>query len=159
MLLTTPRLRLCLAAPPFDPSAFDWITDAPGPGVWELAGIAARAAEVEWYQPPWGLYVIVRTADERALGGIGFHGPPGPAGEVELGYELAPAARGAGYATEAVRALAALALDSPDVRAVTARTIRDNTASQAVLLRCGFTRVPVPPPDGMTHFRLTRALG
>ncbi|MEZ0065827.1 RimJ/RimL family protein N-acetyltransferase [Streptacidiphilus sp. MAP12-20] len=156
MLLTTPRLRLCLTAPPFDPSAFDWIAEAPGPGVWELAGIAARAAEVDWYLPPWGLYVIVRAADDRAIGGIGFHGPPGATGEVELGYELAPTARGAGYATEAVRALAALALDSPEVNVVNARTTSANEASQAVLRRCGFALVPVPPPDGLVHFRLPR---
>ncbi|WP_370112269.1 GNAT family N-acetyltransferase [Streptacidiphilus sp. MAP12-33] len=156
MLLTTPRLRLCLAPPPFDPSGFDWIEGAPGSGVWELAGITARAAEVGWYVPPWGMYVIVRGADDRAVGGIGFHGPPTATGEVELGYELAPAARGAGYATEAVAALAALALEAPDVRAVTARTAPDNTPSQAVLLRAGFTRVPVPPADGMVHYRRSR---
>ncbi|SEL65450.1 GNAT family N-acetyltransferase [Streptacidiphilus jiangxiensis] len=155
MLLTTPRLRLCLAPPPFDPSGFDWVPEAPGAGVWELAGIAARAAEVGWYVPPWGMYVIVRSGDDRALGGIGFHGPPTVTGEVELGYELAPAARGAGYATEAVTALAALALEDPEVRAVTARTAPANEASQAVLIRAGFTRVPVPPADGMVHFRRT----
>jgi RimJ/RimL family protein N-acetyltransferase len=123
--------------------------------VWELAGITARAAEVGWYVPPWGLYVIVRSQDDQAIGGIGFHGPPTATGEVELGYELAPAARGAGYATEAVRALAALALEHADVRVVTARTAPPNTASQAVLLRAGFSPVPVPPADGMVHFRLT----
>lgn len=155
MLLTTPRLRLCLAPPPFDPSGFDWIAEAPGAGVWELAGITARAAEVGWYVPPWGLYVIIRSQDDQAIGGIGFHGPPTATGEVELGYEIAPAARGAGYATEAVRALAALALDHSDVRAVTARTAPSNAASQAVLLRAGFVPVPVPPADGMMHFRLT----
>ncbi|WP_243638915.1 GNAT family N-acetyltransferase [Streptacidiphilus pinicola] len=155
MLLTTPRLRLCLVPPPFDPSGFDWVAEAPGAGVWELAGITARAAEVGWYVPPWGLFVIVRSADDHAIGGIGFHGPPSVAGEVELGYELAPGARGAGYATEAVRALAALALEHADVRAVTARTAPANTASQAVLVRAGFARVPVPPADGMVHFRLT----
>ncbi|WP_160311115.1 GNAT family N-acetyltransferase [Streptacidiphilus anmyonensis] len=129
--------------------------EAPGPGVWELAGITARAAEVGWYMPPWGLYVIVRSADDRAIGGIGFHGPPSATGEVELGYELAPVARGAGYATEAVRALAALGLTHSEVRAVTARTAPANTASQAVLLRAGFAQVPVPPADGMVHFRLS----
>ncbi|WP_160311559.1 GNAT family N-acetyltransferase [Streptacidiphilus melanogenes] len=154
MLLTTPRLRLCLAPPPFDPSGFEWVVEAPGPGVWELAGITARAAEVGWYVPPWGLFVIVRGADDQAIGGIGFHGPPTATGEVEIGYELAPTARGAGYATEAVRALAALALEHAEVGAVTARTAPSNSASQAVLLRAGFARVPVPPADGMVHFQL-----
>jgi RimJ/RimL family protein N-acetyltransferase len=124
--------------------------------VWELAGITARAAEVGWYVPPWGLYVIVRSEDDHAIGGIGFHGPPTATGEVELGYELAPVARGAGYATEAVRALALLALEHSDVRAVTARTAPANSASQAVLLHAGFSLVPVPPADGMVHFRLAK---
>jgi RimJ/RimL family protein N-acetyltransferase len=155
VLLTTPRLRLVLAAPPFDPSVHDWVAEAPGPGIWELAGITARAAEVGWYLPPWGLFVVIRSADDRAVGGVGFHGPPGADGSVEIGYELAPSARGAGYATEAVRAVCELALADAEVRAVTARTLPGNSASQAVLLRCGFRQVPVPPPDGMVHFRLT----
>ena len=51
-----------------------------------------------------GYYRITRLADGRAVGGIGFKGQP-DGGCVEIGYGLAPSARGHGYAAEAVVAL------------------------------------------------------
>ena len=51
---------------------------------------------------PWSSRSI--TVDGVAVGSIGFFGPPQPAAdgapEVEIGYGLVEAARGAGYATE-----------------------------------------------------------
>jgi RimJ/RimL family protein N-acetyltransferase len=47
--------------------------------------------------------------------------------------------RGRGYATEALRALAALALAQEEVRALRAVVERWNTPSQGVVTRAGFT--------------------
>ncbi|WP_225446806.1 GNAT family N-acetyltransferase [Streptacidiphilus sp. PB12-B1b] len=117
-----------------------WLGGAPGTGTRDLAGIVERADEVGWHRPPWGLFVIVRDADGLAVGGSGFHGPPDAEGSVEVGYELVAQARGLGYATETLRALTAFAFTHPAVRAVTAGTYPENTASQQVLLRAGFGR-------------------
>ncbi|MFI2189520.1 GNAT family N-acetyltransferase [Streptomyces sioyaensis] len=73
-----------------------------------------------------------------ALGSIGFHGPPDDEGFVEIGYDLSPSARGAGWATEAVRLLAGWAAAHPEVRTVCALTEPENLPSQRVLERAGF---------------------
>jgi RimJ/RimL family protein N-acetyltransferase len=83
-------------------------------------------------------YVIVRRADGLAVGDAGFFGPPGADGEVEIGYALAPRARGAGLASEAVALLADWALVQPGVRVLTARVEADNAASVRLLDRLGF---------------------
>ncbi|CAM5704715.1 hypothetical protein STENM327S_08419 [Streptomyces tendae] len=46
------------------------------------------------HRPVWGLLVLVRREDGRAVGGIGFHGVPDEKGRVEIGYDLAEAALG-----------------------------------------------------------------
>jgi RimJ/RimL family protein N-acetyltransferase len=87
---------------------------------------------------PFFAYAIVRSEDGRAVGDAGFHGPPDAAGEVEIGYALTPAARGAGLATESVGLLCAWALEQPAVAAVAARVRPWNAASLGVLARLGF---------------------
>lgn len=57
----------------------------------------------------------------------------GPTGDVEVGWHLHPDAQGRGLATEAARALLALAA----LPRVLALTDQDNTASQAVATRLG----------------------
>ena len=47
--------------------------------------------------------IILHKADQIAIGGIGFHGPPDEAGRVEIGYNIIPAYQGQGYATEMAR--------------------------------------------------------
>ena len=83
-------------------------------------------------------YVVVRRADGLAVGDAGFHGPPGDRGEVEVGYALVPAARGAGLATESVGLLTRWALAQPGVTAVSARVRPANAASVRLLERLGF---------------------
>jgi RimJ/RimL family protein N-acetyltransferase len=87
---------------------------------------------------PYYAYVIIRRADGLAVGDAGFYGPPGADGEVEIGYALAPRARGAGLAGEAVRLLADWALAQPGVRALSARVEPGNAASVRLLERLGF---------------------
>jgi RimJ/RimL family protein N-acetyltransferase len=59
---------------------------------------------------------------------------------VEVGYGLAPSARGHGYAAEALVALLRLAAEHGLSRAV-AETDRDNAASRRTLARAGFHHV------------------
>jgi GNAT superfamily N-acetyltransferase len=102
---------------------------------------------------PFFAYVVIRRADGLAVGDAGFHGPPGADGEVEVGYALAPRARGAGLASESVALLAGWALTQPGVRAVSARVKAENAASVRVLERLGF--VADGQRDG--HLRYVRA--
>jgi GNAT superfamily N-acetyltransferase len=120
---------------------FEWVEDGPFEGTREAAGMTVKAYESGVHRPEFGLFVLVRREDGRAVGGMGFHGAPDGDGRAEIGYDLAESVRGNGYATEALRALAGWALARDDVRALFATVERDNPPSQAVLGRAGF--VPV----------------
>lgn len=90
---------------------------------------------------PWGPYQILRRADGRVIGDIGFHAPPSREGAVTVGYGIVPGARGRGYATEALRRLAVWALAQRQVRTLLADTTHANVASQHVLERAGMRLV------------------
>lgn len=104
---------------------------------------------------PFGCYRIDR--DGAAIGTIGFYGPPDEDGQVMFGYGLVPAARGAGYATEAVAALVAMCRAHEAVRVMVADTEVSNTASQRVLDKTGFALVK--EEGGMYYYRLEVAGG
>ena len=95
------------------------------------------AADPEAADPDFRLYMIRRRADGLAVGGIGFFGAPGVDGVVEIGYGLVPAARGSGFATEALVAVVRLAF-ARGASAVVADTADDNVASKRVLEKAGF---------------------
>lgn len=116
-----------------------WADDYPFEGDVGAAGAFLLESAAHGEQRPFGYYRITRLSDGRAIGGIGFKGQPED-GCVEIGYGLAPSARGQGYAAEAVMALLTLAADHALVRVV-ADTTLDNVASQRTLDRAGFRHV------------------
>ena len=116
-----------------------WAEDFPFDGDVRGAVAFLRASAVHGEQRPFGYYRITRLADEQAVGGVGFKGRP-DGDRVEIGYGLAPSARGHGYAAEAVVALLAIAADH-GVSTVLADTTTDNIASQRTLVRAGFRLV------------------
>lgn len=123
------------------PGDLDWIDGAPGEASIGAAGMTARAAAAGYHRSPWGIFAILRAEDDVALGSIGFHGPPDPdEGEVEVGYDLSHSARGAGWATGALRLLMEWVVERPEIRTVIATTEPWNVPSQRVLLRADFTR-------------------
>ena len=88
-------------------------------------------------EDPWGTHLFFD--DDGALVGIGgFKGAPRD-GEVELGYAVAPARQGRGIATAVVEELVRRARNA-GVRIVTAHTLAEESASTAVLRKCGFAR-------------------
>ncbi|MFG1820363.1 GNAT family N-acetyltransferase [Kribbella sp. NPDC049174] len=115
-----------------------WAEDYPFDG--DVIGVTAflKATAVHGDLRPFGHYRITRTADGKAIGGIGFKGRPDD-GCVEVGYGLAPSARGHGYAAEALVALLTVAADHGLSRVV-ADTTEDNIASRRTLERAGFHR-------------------
>ncbi|MFA3876613.1 GNAT family N-acetyltransferase [Streptomyces sp. MMCC 100] len=127
---------------------FAWVDGGPFQGTRDAAGMLLKAYEAGTHRPEWGVFVLVRREDGRAVGGMGFHGAPDEDGRVEIGYDLAEAARGNGYATEGLRALSAWALARDEVTSVFATTEPENTASQAVIVRAGFTRVAGESSEG-----------
>ncbi|MXM67616.1 GNAT family N-acetyltransferase [Streptomyces sp. HUCO-GS316] len=120
---------------------FEWVGDGPYEGTREAAGMMVKAYEAGVHRPDFGLFVVVRREADRAVGGLGFHGAPDEDGRTEIGYDLTEAARGNGYATEALRTLAEWALARDDVTTLFATIEHDNSPSQAVISRAGFVKV------------------
>ncbi|MFD8481627.1 GNAT family N-acetyltransferase [Kitasatospora sp. NPDC059673] len=90
----------------------------------------------------------------------------GPAGGLELGYRLLPAAWGRGYATEAALALVHSAFTELEAEKVVGTTMAVNSASRRVLERAGLRHVrtffedwpdPIPGSEhGDVVYELTR---
>lgn len=123
-----------------------WVEDFPFDGDLAALGGFLRATAAHGEQRPFGYYRVDRLVDGRAIGGIGFKGRPN-AGCVEIGYGLAPSARGHGYAAEAIGAVLGIAT-SLGLSTVVAETTPDNVASQRSLTRAGFHLVDT---DGDRH--------
>jgi RimJ/RimL family protein N-acetyltransferase len=116
-----------------------WAADYPFEGDLAAIGSLLRATVQNGDQRPFGYYQIRRQSDGLAIGGVGFKAPP-ERGVVEIGYGLAPSARGYGYATEALATLVQIAAGL-GVSTIRADTDPDNVASQRTLENAGFHRV------------------
>lgn len=84
------------------------------------------------------MFLVRRHDDGLVVGDCGTRGGPDSDGAVEIGYGLAPAARGAGLATDAVRALLGWLRTQPGVTAVRAEVELGNAPSRRLLERLGF---------------------
>ena len=80
-------------------------------------------------------------ADGEVVGLCSYKGPPTAAGDVEIGYAVAPERRRRGHATRAVALLVDAARLDPRVSALVAETALANLPSQKVLLANGFADV------------------
>lgn len=115
----------------------------PGPG-WApgypldstLVSLAIQAGRDDDEQL-FGHFQVLHIARNEVIGDISFHGPPDPLGEATISYAIVPAERGNGYATEAVRALVAWALERPEIRVIRAESDVGNHASHHVLEMVG----------------------
>ncbi|MGY1632357.1 GNAT family N-acetyltransferase [Geodermatophilus sp. SYSU D01186] len=120
-----------------DPGIQQWIATVPVP--YTRADARAWVADVAPRERAEGRGLPVAVeADGEFVGSGGVHLREGRFGP-EVGYWIAPWARGRGYAAETAHALAewALGLGAPRVHLV---ADVDNTASQIVAERAGFTR-------------------
>jgi RimJ/RimL family protein N-acetyltransferase len=108
----------------------DRIPQAMGLAIRDIESGAAAALPTVW--------LVVRRTDGQIVGDMGTHGPPGTAGCVEIGYSLAPSARGQGIGTAAVGALVKRLAAVPEIHRITAVTGAGNTVSRRLLERQGF---------------------
>jgi RimJ/RimL family protein N-acetyltransferase len=132
-----------------------WADDFPFEGDVGAAGAFLRATASLGDQRPFGFYRITRLGDRKAIGGIGFKGRP-QGSCVEIGYGLAPSARGQGYAAEAVTSLLAIAAEQ-GLTKVIADTTLDNVASQRTLIRAGFRLVRTDSDSDYYEANLTKS--
>jgi len=135
----------------------------PDVGSW-LGGTETRAQtdaridlrEVELATTGWGPLAMERKADGAFLGCAGLSPVEAPlplATSIEIGWRLARDAWGAGYASEAARALLDDGFNRRGLAEIVAFTAESNLRSQAVMNRLGMTR---DPARDFEHPRLAR---
>jgi RimJ/RimL family protein N-acetyltransferase len=96
-----------------------------------------------WTVDGFGLWAVERVEDGAFIGMTGLSRPswaPEPA--VEIGWRLAPAAWGHGYATEAALAAAGFAFGELGLEGIVSYTAALNVRSRAVMERLGMTLDP-----------------
>ncbi|HUA45021.1 MAG TPA: GNAT family N-acetyltransferase [Solirubrobacteraceae bacterium] len=106
----------------------------------DLLDVLPMQAAIPPEQAHYGVWVILERTTNTVIGDIGFFGPPGPDGMLEVGYSIVPDRRRRGYATEAARALVGWALEQPNVRTIVAGCDENNQGSIRTLERVGFSR-------------------
>lgn len=84
-------------------------------------------------------WLMIRKSDGVAVGSFDYKNAPDENGEVEIGYGLNAEFEHNGYMTESIAALCRFSEKCANVRALTAETYLDNTPSQSILKRCGFS--------------------
>jgi RimJ/RimL family protein N-acetyltransferase len=98
---------------------------------------------------PWNHgYAVLLKDEDIVIGSCGYKGPPTEK-VVEIGYGIAPAYCGRGYATEAAEVLTAHAFEK-GVKIVCAHTLPVHNASSRILTKCGFQWIGLvnDPQDG-----------
>lgn len=118
-----------------------------------LAAYRAHQIRERPSDAPWLLRPILLAETREAIGYLNFHGGPDAGGMVEVGYTLLPAARGRGYALEAVRAAFDWARRVHGIRRFRASVAPDNERSLNLIRKLGFVRTGEQwdPEDGLEH--------
>lgn len=99
---------------------------------------------------PSGWLAVIRRSDGVFVGDVVLQPAPWARDDAEIGWHVARAHQGRGYATEAARGLLAHA-QAIDVMHVSAVILPDNLASQAVAVRIGMRRTGMIEHGGMPH--------
>jgi [ribosomal protein S5]-alanine N-acetyltransferase len=90
----------------------------------------------------WGdRFIVTRDGPLRVIGSVIFHGRPVACGIAEIAYGIEETSQGKGYATEALSACIAWALEQPGCRAVRAETSAWHKPSMRVLEKVGMRLV------------------
>jgi RimJ/RimL family protein N-acetyltransferase len=128
----TQRFLPLLPRPYTRADALSWINDG-APAAWAVGGAA---------------YAIADPDTDRLVGGIGLGRVVVPRGQGEIGYWVAPWARGRGVASAAATALAGWAFERGLAR-LELPTEMENPASQRVAVTAGFRREGVRRGTGL----------
>ena len=105
-----------------------------------VLGLRHAQLQAEPEQEPWLLHAMVLRDEGRTVGRIGFHAPPDGEGSVEVGYTVAEAERGRGYAVEALTGLLDWAREQGARRCI-ASVRPGNAPSQAVVRHFPFVKI------------------
>jgi [ribosomal protein S5]-alanine N-acetyltransferase len=126
------------------------LLDVTVPADWPMFPVAFRLPTGDPPRAPgWPSYLFISAAHRALVGNGGFTGPPDESGNVEIGYEIAPAFQNQGFATAAVSQMLGHAFAQPGVIAVVAHTLAQPNASNAVLQKLGAEFESLVPHDSL----------
>jgi len=144
--IITRRLRLSRLAPSdvmaiyeyrSDPEVCRYQSFEPG-SIEDAAAFTARLQGYPFDTPgTWFQFAIRQAGSAEVIGDVGVHFPDDSPRQAEIGFTLAPAYQGRGYATEAVSALIEHLLGSCKKHRVFASVDPRNIRSVALLERLG----------------------
>lgn len=138
-IIKTPRLVLRPLERRDAADAFEWLSD-PAVNRYMRYALYTDLREVEaWIssvREEQNIFAYCLRDTGKVIGSGSV--TPGADGACELGYNLSRAHWGRGYATEAARAMLHWAHTERGVRDFTVKHAKENTASQNVILKCGF---------------------
>jgi RimJ/RimL family protein N-acetyltransferase len=107
-----------------------------------ILGMSENIPNWIWYT----YWFLIRETDNKIIGFLSFKGKPtNDTGKIEIGYSLGKDFEHKGYMTKAVMSLCNLAEQYPEVKKINALTLTENTASQRLLIRCGFRKFSETP--------------
>lgn len=148
--LETERLRVYVASQAEMEQIIESQTDGELKKAYQemLDGYLAHPEQGEWY----AIWLVTRH-DGVHVGDLSFKGL-NEDGSVEIGYGIKDEFQGRGYATEAVTVAVDWALKQAGVLRVEAEAESDNTASQRVLVKCGFVPNGIIGEEGPRYVRM-----
>jgi RimJ/RimL family protein N-acetyltransferase len=126
--------------------AFSRAVGLPLPADWPHFPEAFAVAPGEMTDSHWGGYLFASAG--RIVGNGGFAGQPDALGQVEIGYEVAPAEWNRGYAMAAVQRLVRLAFEN-GAECIVAHSAPEWNASNRVMTKAGMRFVGVLPNAGL----------
>jgi len=108
-------------------------------------GVRAEIREMDRRDPGepggWVQLSVEERATGRLVGDVGLSPADGEPGVIKIGYTIAPASQGIGYATEAVGALVTYAFDALEAEVVRAYASAANVPSVRVAEKVGMQLV------------------
>jgi RimJ/RimL family protein N-acetyltransferase len=110
----------------------------------DAEGIRAELEEMATRDPGvdgWVQFSVEERDTGRLIGDVGLSPVDGEPGVIKIGYTIAPAFQGRGYATEAMSALSAYAFDTLGARLLRAYASAENLPSHRVAERIGMRLV------------------
>jgi RimJ/RimL family protein N-acetyltransferase len=140
-----------IAAAFSDPESLYWIHQVPEPYTEDDALDYVRAMDAAWRAGAGGAFAVVDATSGEVAGSVGLSVVDAGLAIVEVGYWAAPAVRGRGITTCALRLLSRWLLDTVGAARVQLRADIRNVASVRVAEKAGFVREGVLRSSGYNH--------
>ncbi len=122
-----------------DPEIIRWTT-VPYPYTQDHAASFADFSAATWQEQAGALFAVVDETTDAVLASCGLVDVDESDGTVEVGYWVAPWARGRGVATAATKAVTKWAIEELGAQRVSLEAASANIGSQQVALNAGFSR-------------------